>query len=185
MSLWQVSALVMALVSWLNATPTSLADAAEREALRRHFAPKSTQAFSLSEFQMAQAAAEPPVAAEAPPTDPVAGADGAKKAEPGKDAPKTAPKQDEQWWRDRMKDARAAVDHDQILADAVQNKINSLAADFVNRDDPAQRAQLADQRQKAEGELARLKKQIEADQKAIDAIQLDARRQSIPPGWIR
>jgi hypothetical protein len=119
-----------------------------------------------------------------PAADAVAGADGAKKAEGAKDAPKE-PAKDEQWWRDRMKDARAAVDRDQVLADALQNKINSLATDFVNRDDPAQRAQIAAQQQKTQGELTRLNAQLEAERKAIDTIQLEARRQSIPPGWVR
>ena len=34
-SLWQAPVVVVALLTWLNATPTSFADAAQREALRK------------------------------------------------------------------------------------------------------------------------------------------------------
>ena len=39
-SLWQAPVVVVALITWLNATPTSFADAAQREALRRQLTPK-------------------------------------------------------------------------------------------------------------------------------------------------
>src|SRR6266496_2100964 len=42
--------------------------------------------------------------------------------------------------------ARAALERDQLLLDALQSRINTLTADASARDDPAQRAQLYDQR---------------------------------------
>jgi hypothetical protein len=33
--------------------------------------------------------------------------------------------------------------------------------------------------------LASMQKQIDADQKAITAVQDDARRANVPPGWVR
>ena len=67
----------------------------------------------------------------------------------------------------------------------LQTRVNSLATDFVNRDDPAQRGVLASERQKALGELDRLKKQIEATKKAIADLEEEARRANVPPGWLR
>jgi hypothetical protein len=81
--------------------------------------------------------------------------------------------------------AREARERDQVLSDAVQSRINALTSDFINRDDPAQKQQIASQRLRALEELDRLKKQIVEDDKAINAILEDARQKNIPPGWIR
>jgi hypothetical protein len=40
-------------------------------------------------------------------------------------------------------------------------------------------------RDRAVAEFERLKSQIEADRKAITALELEARRASVPPGWLR
>ena len=77
------------------------------------------------------------------------------------------------------------LDRDRTLADALQSHINALTADFSARDDPAQRSALGVERQKALDELDRLKKSIVSDQKAIAVLQEEARRASVPPGWLR
>jgi hypothetical protein len=84
-----------------------------------------------------------------------------------------------------MSQARQALDRDRMLVEAMQGRINSLTTDFVNRDDPAQRAVVEQNRQKALAELDRLRKQVVADQDAIAEIQKDAHRQGVPAGWIR
>ena len=84
-----------------------------------------------------------------------------------------------------MKELQTQLQRDQTYVDALQTRVNSLATDFVNRDDPAQRAVLASDRQKALGELDRLKKQIEATKKAIADLEEEARRANVPPGWLR
>ena len=84
-----------------------------------------------------------------------------------------------------MTDARAALERDQLLLEAMQGRVNSLNTEFVNRDDPAQRAQLAELRQRALDEVTRLTKQVASDREAIAAIEDDARKKGIPPGWIR
>src|SRR5205085_8614972 len=103
-------------------------------------------------------------------------------AKAAKDAPGT---KDQAYWAGRLKAAREAVDRDSTLADAMQSRISALAADFVNRDDPAQRATIERDRQKAAAELDRLKKQIVADKKAVGDLEDEARRASVPPGWLR
>jgi hypothetical protein len=92
---------------------------------------------------------------------------------------------DQKYWGDRMTELQKAVDRDQVLSDALQTRVNALTTDFVNRDDPAQRAVIAQDKQKAEDELARLKHAVEADQKAISDLEEEARRASVPPGWLR
>jgi chromosome segregation ATPase len=95
------------------------------------------------------------------------------------------PAKDQAYWSGRMKELQTQLQRDQTYVDALQTRVNSLATDFVNRDDPAQRGALAGERQKALGELERLKKQIEATKKAIADLEEEARRANVPPGWLR
>jgi hypothetical protein len=72
-----------------------------------------------------------------------------------------------------------------MFRDALQSRINGLTTDFTARDDPYQRAQIADERQKALAELARVNTDIEKAKKAITDIQEEARRANVPAGWVR
>jgi hypothetical protein len=94
-------------------------------------------------------------------------------------------KKEEAKWRERIKNERDALDRAKSYADALQIKINSLNTDFVNRDDPVQRAGIAAQRDKSLAEMDRLKKEIADRTKAITAIQEEARRAGAPSGWVR
>jgi hypothetical protein len=145
---------------------------ARREAVRRQIAAKTTRLYTVVGVpDDTPPVVAPPVAGEKIPT-PAAAA-------------KPEPAHDEAWWHDRITAARDARERDQVLSDAVQSRINALSADFINRDDPAQKQQIASQRLRALEELDRLKKQIIADDKAIADIVDDARQKNIPPGWIR
>jgi len=136
----------------------------------------------------------PPLVSEAPKPPAAAATDGKEGGKPadarsadGKtpnDKGQSAPK-DQAYWSGRMKELTVQLDHDQIFAESLQTRINSLTTDFSARDDPAQRALLARDRQKALDELDRVRKAIDADKKAIADFQEDARRSSIPPGWLR
>jgi len=196
MSFWQAPIVVVALLTWLNSTPTSFADAAQREALRRQIMPKPTRQLSnlnlpASAFVRETASDQPPVTAAPPPDssdDNPVPAQAAKPAQADQGAAASAaadPKADEKFWRDRMTTARQKLDDDQNLLAAVQSRINGLTTDFVNRDDPAQRAKIADDRRKALDQLDRLQKQVDDDQKAIAGIQEEARKAGVPPGWVR
>jgi hypothetical protein len=84
-----------------------------------------------------------------------------------------------------MTDARDQLQRAQTFAEALQTRVNSLSTDFVNRDDPAQRDMIAADRQKTLAELERVKQDIATQQKAIAAIQDEARKAGIPAGWVR
>ena len=84
-----------------------------------------------------------------------------------------------------MTAARAALDRDQTLADAMQSHVNALQNDAASRDDPAQQAELRRRLTAALAELEKLKAQIVADRQAILDIQDEARRLNVPAGWIR
>jgi hypothetical protein len=130
--------------------------------------------------------AKPADGATAAPAKPAAGKDdaatkdGASKGTPAKESAK-----DQQYWSGRLKSLREQVDRDQAYADAMQSRINALTTDFVNRDDPAQRTLIANDRQKSVAELDRLKKSVVDGKKAIADFEEEARRAGVPAGWLR
>ena len=92
---------------------------------------------------------------------------------------------DEKRWRARITEARGALERSEIFAQALQSQINALQADFVARDDPAQRAVIETQRKKSLAQLDQVKAEIVAQKKAIADIEEEARRAGVPPGWLR
>ncbi|HUF48438.1 MAG TPA: hypothetical protein VMM93_11530 [Vicinamibacterales bacterium] len=176
---WHAAMALAVLVTWLTTPPNGLADIARREALRRALAGPSGATFSddqLPATPVAAAVSGIP-ALTPPPASPPATASG---AEGGADEPR-----DEAWWRGRMTAAQNSLERNQVLAEAMQSRINALQTDVVNLDDPAQQAQSRLSLGRALGELERLQKAIEAGRQEIARIQDEARRQRVPPGWIR
>jgi hypothetical protein len=188
--------------SWLLATGTvplraqSLADVARAEEARRKEVKQPSKVFTNKDLAiMPPAAQTTPSPAEAvdksagkdkaATKDEKAGGDGtAKDKDTASEAPKEKAK-DQAYWSGRMKERQTQLDRDQTFAEALQTRINALTADFSARDDPAQRAVIGRDRQKSLDELERLKKAIQADKTAIADLQEEARRASVPPGWLR
>jgi hypothetical protein len=122
----------------------------------------------------------PPVVASAvPPTPAVI------PPEPQPAEAKPDDQKDEAWWRARIAQAREAQRRAEAFAEALQSRINALSTDVVNRDDPYQRAKIADDRLKALAELQRVTTEIEQSKKEIVDIEEDARKANVPPGWLR
>jgi hypothetical protein len=163
-----------------NAPPASLGELSRREAVRRQAVNASTR--KLTEADLGPAPERVP-----PKPAPVTGAGAAAAAvgdvKPG-EKPAEPPK-DEKWWRARITAARAALDRDKLLLAALDSRVSALTRDVVNRDDPAQRAALINERLRALEELDLMRKQIIADTEAIALIEEEARKAGIPPGWIR
>ncbi len=186
-ALWQTPVALLALLAWLAAPSRTIGEAAQREALRRQMTQKSsvvlTNVGQPPEIPLVTAAVTPPPD-EPPPV-----------IDPRVTAPPTPPVvtpplagavvQDEKWWRARVTAASDALDRDQMMVTALQSRINALERDAVNVDDPIQQTRLRQELQRTLLEQDATKKRIEDDQKAILAIQEEARRKNIPPGWIR
>ena len=112
------------------------------------------------------------------------------KADEGKDKAKDKDKdkdkaKDQTYWSGRKKELQSKLDTDQTLADALQTRINALNTDFVNRDDPIQRANIDRDRQKANSELERLRKSVVDGKKALADLDEEARKAGVPAGWLR
>ncbi len=124
-------------------------------------------------------------AAPGAPADPVAAAKAAGIPAPEKVPEKAGEKRDEAWWKNRIMSAREQLRRNEGFAEAMQTRVNSLTNDFYARDDPAQRAQIWAQRTAALEEIDRLTREIADQKKAIADIQEEARREGVPPGWLR
>ena len=177
-----VMLLRMFMGAW-NAPASSLGEVALREAVRRQAVSASTR--KLTDADIGPAPERVP--SKPAPVTGTAGTAGTAAAgedvKPG-EKPAEAPK-DEKWWRTRMTAARAALDRDKLLLAALDSRVSALTRDVVNRDDPAQRAALMNERLRALEELDLMRKQVVADTEAIALIEEEARKAGIPPGWIR
>jgi hypothetical protein len=178
------------LIAW-PASAQSLADVAKKEADRRKSVPEPAKVYTNKDLSPVPAGSPPPPPA-ADGSAKTADADKDKKADDKADdkaetAEKTAkpPVKDQAYWSGRLKALQDKLARDKDYADAMQTRINALTTDFVNRDDPAQRSVIEQNRLKSIDELARLKKSVQDTQKAIDDLLEEARRAGVPPGWLR
>jgi hypothetical protein len=185
-----------------HAWSQGLADVAKSEEARRKSV-KSDGKDGAKVFTNKDLKGPPPVVDSAPAPAPVTAA--GTKPESAEAASETAPDgkpsagagakvetkgdskeaKDESYWRKRMDMLRMQLERDRVLAQALQTRVNALTTDFVNQDDPAQRSRVALDKEKTLAELERTKKAVEAGTKAIADLEEEARRASVPPGWLR
>jgi hypothetical protein len=181
------SALILAVAAPICAQ--SLAALAQKEEDRRKTIKEPAKVYTNQDLGPALpgsvAAAGAPADAKDAAKDTAAGKDTAKDAKDA-DKPKDGDKASGQkYWHDRMQALQSQADRDQTYLEAVQTKINALTTDFVNRDDPAQKASIERDRQRNLAELDKLKKAVVDDKKAIADLEDEARRAGVPPGWLR
>jgi hypothetical protein len=170
------------------ASAQSLADIAKREETRRKTLKQAGKVYTNDSLRADITASPAPATPPETPPDATPAPPSTRVPEVNLPAGKveTAPvEKDQKWWKERITAARAALDRSQIFAEALQSRINALSTDIVNRDDPAQRSQLELERQRALGELERVKKEIADHAKAIAEIEEEARKAGVPPGWLR
>ena len=112
---------------------------------------------------------------------------GAAATEPAPPAasPEAAGAGDEERWRNRMTEARRALEQAERRAAELQTRVNRLWADFTARDDPAQRAAIEQDRVAALDELEQTEAEADDLARAITDLRDEARRAGVPPGWLR
>ena len=106
--------------------------------------------------------------------------------------PTTAPSEegvggprDEEYWRTRIASTREAKDRAELMAAALQNRVDGLWAEFTAVDDPNQRTLVEQQRQQALAELDNVQTQVETLDQEVGNIREEARRAGVPAGWLR
>lgn len=177
--------LVTASAGWAQAQ--SLADVARAEAARRKAVAEPVKVYTNGDLRPdftkpAPAPSTADVAEAQPASAPAA------EAAPGAPAaaqPAAGAVRDQAYWSSRMSEARAKLARSQAFAQALQNRIDMLWTDFVNRGDPVQQRAIEQERNTALAELDTLKKEIDENTKAIAQIEDEARRAGVPAGWLR
>ncbi len=181
----------------------SLADVARQEAERRKKIAEPSKVYTEKDLKPVPPPSTPPPGASdaAPAAD---AGDQPADAEPGTDAgtepaapaeasasgdtaapPAPGSTRTQTEWASGMKTRQDKLERDRVLLQSVQNRVDSLTADFSARDDPAQRDLIAQDRQRSLDELDRLRKDIATDQQDISDYEEEARRAGVPSGWLR
>jgi hypothetical protein len=185
------------LASGASSSAQSLADVARKEEARRKTVAEPAKVYTNKDLKPVPSPSNAPAAATpdgktdekaAPAKDePAKPADKNDKNEKTAAAPpaKGEPVKDQAFWAGRLKAAQEQLARDETYAAAMQSRINALTTDFVNRDDPAQKRTIEQDRLKAIAETDRLKQAIANDKKALDSLLEEARRAGVPPGWLR
>ena len=179
-----IGSAVAAVQAQTPAAPT-LVDVAKAEEARRKGVRKPAKVYTNDNLKGDNRSAAPPApatpATPAPPSTTVPAVD-----LPGGTVPAAKPAaRDRAYWSGRMTAAQAALERSRLFAESLQSRINALTTDFVNRDDPAQRAKIETDRKAALAELDRVRKETETQHKEIAAIEDEARRAGVPSGWLR
>jgi len=170
-------------VSPALAQTQSLADLARAEEARRGKVSKPSKVYTNTDLKADFPTAPAPTTS---PANPVAEIIPGGNSTPSAAEPPEKPNaQDQAYWSARMGEARSQLDRLKMFAEALQSRINALQTDFVNRDDPAQKAVIDADRNKALAEMERVKKDIDDATKKIAAIEDEARKAGVPVGWLR
>jgi hypothetical protein len=180
-ALWMAAALTLALPAISGAQNPPLGEVARKEQARRKAGKSSEKVLTNKDL--------PPSSAKPAPAPPAAAGEPAaaeqKEAAPAQPQPQKDDEKEEAWWRQRITQARDGLRRSEVFLEALQTRVNVLSADFVNRDDPVQRARIGEDRQKALAEMERVQTEIVQFKKQIEDIEEEARKAGIPPGWIR
>jgi hypothetical protein len=93
---------------------------------------------------------------------------------------------DEGNWRQEAAQHRARIKEAKLGIEAAQQRLNALMSDLVptNVGDPFREQNLEAERAKARAELADAERNLERVEDAFHEFEEEARRKSIPPGWL-
>ena len=180
MSILVIVALMQAFLAAWNAPPASLGELALREAVRRAATPAPTRVITGADLGPVP---ERPVPVVPPPVEPpvvLTNDETTGAVKPGENVEKN-----ETWWRARMAKARADLERDRLTVAALETRVNLLTREASSADAPGRRSALVAERVRTLAELERMRTQVTDGVKAISDIEDEARREGVPPGWLR
>jgi len=179
--------LALVLLSAAGATAQSLVEVARQERLRREALARQAGSDTAPPrvFTDADLVYSGRLTMRVGDDEPEAGAEAEATATDPAAPPETAAGGDEERWRNRMAEARQAVEQAERRAAELQTRVNRLWADFTARDDPAQRAAIEQDRLAALAELEETRAEADELAQAIVDLREEARRAGVPPGWLR
>lgn len=168
----EASLLIAILSCGTLAAAQSLAEVAQKEEARRKAIKVPGRVYTNSDLKPE-------------PTPSPAGLEPLAAAAEAREGPPRPEEKGEAYWRELIRTARAALERSQVVTAALQSRLNALSSDIAARDDPAQRSQLEAERRRVLAELERVNVEIVNQTKAVAAIEEDARKAGVPPGWLR
>ena len=186
------SGLMLTVTVTASAQETSLAAVAKQERARRASIGEKSKVYTNDDLRGGPrlTTGTPPLSAPSPLTAPSiepAGPNTTPSADAAAleelDGPET--EQGEEYWRNRIMTARDERRRAELMAAALQNRVDGLWADFTARDDPFQRAEIGQDRIEALEELEQTKADVLRLDQEIRDTQEEARRAGVPPGWLR
>lgn len=186
------SGLMLTVTVTASAQETSLAAVAKQERARRASIGEKSKVYTNDDLRGGPrlTTGTPPLSAPSPLTAPSiepAGPNTTPSADAAAldalDGPET--EQGEEYWRNRIMTARDERRRAELMAAALQNRVDGLWADFTARDDPFQRAEIGQDRIEALEELEQTKADVLRLDQEIRDTQEEARRSGVPPGWLR
>jgi hypothetical protein len=182
--------LISALAVPCTGRAQSLADVAKAEAARRKAQRAPTKTYTnenlsgtLAGSDVSAAPAPREGAGNGAPAKPVAASTAAPDAKPNAEAPDE--KKTEAYWKSRVTALQQSLARNKVLTEAMQSRINALNAEALAVDDPGRHATLQTNLTASAAELQRLKQEGDKQNKDLLALQEEARRANIPPGWLR
>ena len=172
-----------AVAAQAQAQAPALADVAKKEQQRRKGTKPAQKVYTNKDLPAPAPAPDPAAAPAATQPTPIPAEPAA--AQQPEQQKAAGDQKDESFWRNRMLAAREELRRNEVFLEALQSRVNALSADFVNRDDPYQRAKIGEDRQKAVAEMDRVRRDIEQTKNSIENIEEEARKAGVPPGWLR
>ena len=155
----------------------SLADVARQEEARRREIRQPARVYTNRDLVSVPSTSPQTASSTAPAVPDAAGKTGrdASKDTQDRDTKDPGGAKDQAYWSNRLKTLTAQLDGDQALSDAQRIRVNALTAAAITGPDM----------QKALDDLDRLTQAVERDKKAVADFPEEARRASVPPGWLR
>lgn len=183
---WFTLVAAFALPVFAQTSSPSLAAVADREKLRRAELDHESKVYTNDDLRgglrlTTGRAAAVPEPDSASPSDGVTFEPDDPQAVPDSDTPV----RDEAYWRDRITLARDDMTRAELMAAALQNRVDGLWAEFTAHDDPVQRREIERNRNDALQELQKTGTEVDRLTREILEIHEEARRSGVPPGWLR
>lgn len=160
-----------------SSQPDSLADAARKAREQKKLAAKPGKVFTNDNIPTSGGISSAS-SSSAP-----SGKEAATDATP---ASSSASANDEKSWRDKFAQLRQKLDRDKATLDVMQRELGELSVQYYSDPTKAMQQQLSrDDINKKTAAIDAKKKEVEADQQAIDDAEDDLRKAGGDPGWAR
>ena len=98
-------------------------------------------------------------------------------------APAAEAERNQAWWRQQFAERRMKVETATATLRAMVTQYDLLG--MAMTEDPAERVRLDQEREKVKAQVDRLTNEVDVLSRALAALEDEARRANVPPGWIR